>query len=119
MSGGKTKLKNTETGLISELMKNSRRSDRQLAKALNVSQPTVTRTMTKLEREGIIKEHTLSLTLGSLELNPWRLLSASSHQKRSRTTLTMNGPTRRKSFFRKIQMLSLPHLDGAKARKEC
>jgi DNA-binding Lrp family transcriptional regulator len=60
MNNGKTKLKNTEMRLISELMKDSRRSDRQLAKALNVSQPTVTRTRTKLEKEGIIKEHTIT-----------------------------------------------------------
>jgi DNA-binding Lrp family transcriptional regulator len=40
-------------------MKNSRRSDRQLAKALSVSQPTVTRTMAKLEKEGMIKEYTI------------------------------------------------------------
>lgn len=45
--------------LISELMKNSRRSDRELAKTLNVSQPTVTRTRQRLEKEGIIKEYTM------------------------------------------------------------
>lgn len=59
MNNGETKLKNTEIRLLSELMKDSRRSDRQLAKALNVSQPTVTRTRTKLEKEGIVKEHTI------------------------------------------------------------
>ena len=59
MNNGKTKLKNTEIRVISELLKNGRRSDRQLAKALNVSQPTVTRIMRKLEKEGIIKEHTI------------------------------------------------------------
>lgn len=60
MNNEKMKLKNTEVRLISELLKNSRRSDRQLAKALNVSQPTVTRTRAKLEKEGIIKEHTIT-----------------------------------------------------------
>jgi DNA-binding Lrp family transcriptional regulator len=59
MNNAKTKLKNTEIRLISELMKNNRRSDRRLAKALNVSQPTVTRTMGKLEKEGLIKEQTI------------------------------------------------------------
>jgi DNA-binding Lrp family transcriptional regulator len=59
MNNGKTKLKNNEIRVISELLKNNRRSDRQLAKALNVSQPTVTRIMTKLEKEGLIKEHTI------------------------------------------------------------
>jgi DNA-binding Lrp family transcriptional regulator len=59
MNNGKTKLKNTEIRVISELLKNGRRSDRQLAKALNVSQPTVTRIRGKLEKDGLIKEHTI------------------------------------------------------------
>ena len=40
-------------------MKNCRRSDRQLAKVLGASQPTVTRIRCKLEKEGIIKEYTI------------------------------------------------------------
>ena len=45
--------------LISELMKNSRRSDRELAKAVGVSQPTVSRLVKRLEKDGIIKEYTM------------------------------------------------------------
>ena len=52
-------MKDVELKLISELMKNSRRSDRELAKALGVSQPTVSRAIKKLEKEGMIKEYTL------------------------------------------------------------
>lgn len=52
-------LKDVELRLISELMKNSRRSDRELARALKVSQPTVTRTRCKLEKEGYLKEYTV------------------------------------------------------------
>lgn len=52
-------MKDVELRLISELMKNSRRSDRELAKVLGISQPTVTRTRTRLEKEGYIKEYTL------------------------------------------------------------
>jgi DNA-binding Lrp family transcriptional regulator len=52
-------MKDVEVRLISELMKNSRRSDRELAKALGVSQPTVTRVRGKLEKEGIIKDYTM------------------------------------------------------------
>jgi len=48
-----------EWKLLSELMKNSRRSDRDLAKAIGSSQPTVTRTRRKLEKEGYIKEYTM------------------------------------------------------------
>jgi DNA-binding Lrp family transcriptional regulator len=52
-------MKEVELRLISELMKNGRKSDRELAKAIGVSQPTVTRTRTRLEKEGIIKEYTM------------------------------------------------------------
>jgi DNA-binding Lrp family transcriptional regulator len=53
------KIKDVELRLISELMKNSRRSDRELAKAIGVSQPTVSRMIKKLESEGVIKEYSL------------------------------------------------------------
>jgi DNA-binding Lrp family transcriptional regulator len=51
-------MKRTELMVISELMKNSRRSDRDLAKAIGVSQPTVSRTIKKLEKEGVLREYT-------------------------------------------------------------
>jgi DNA-binding Lrp family transcriptional regulator len=40
-------------------MKNSRRSDREISKELGVSQPTVSRIVKKLEKEGYIKEYTI------------------------------------------------------------
>jgi len=52
-------LKDVELKLIAELIKNSRRSDRELAKQLHVSQPTVTRIRDKIEKEGIIREYTI------------------------------------------------------------
>lgn len=52
-------MKDVELKLISELMKNSRRSDRELAKAVGVSQPTVSRLVKKLEKDGTIKEYTM------------------------------------------------------------
>jgi DNA-binding Lrp family transcriptional regulator len=51
-------LKNIELKVISELMKNSKMSDRELAKIVGVSQPTVTRTRTRLEKERFIQEYT-------------------------------------------------------------
>jgi DNA-binding Lrp family transcriptional regulator len=59
-------MKDVELRLISELMKGSRRSDRKLARSLRVSQPTVTRIRTRLEKEGIIKEYTMIPDLGKL-----------------------------------------------------
>ena len=44
---GKPRVKDTEVKLISELMKDSRRSDRELAKTIGVSQPTISRTIRK------------------------------------------------------------------------
>jgi DNA-binding Lrp family transcriptional regulator len=52
-------MKDIELGLVSELMKDSRRSDRELAKVLKVSQPTVSRMIKKLEKDGYIKEYTM------------------------------------------------------------
>ena len=52
-------MKDIELRLISELMKNSRRSDRELARVLGTSQPTVSRLLRKLEKQGIIKEYTM------------------------------------------------------------
>ena len=45
--------------LLVELLRNSKESDRKLAKKLGVSQPTITRTRNKLEREGLIRNYTI------------------------------------------------------------
>jgi len=45
--------------LLRELLKNSKRSDRELATVLGVSQPTVTRARHKLEQEGVIRDYTV------------------------------------------------------------
>lgn len=52
-------LKDVELKLFAELLKNSRRSDRELARAIGTSQPTVTRTLRRLEKEGYIREYTI------------------------------------------------------------
>jgi DNA-binding Lrp family transcriptional regulator len=48
-------LKEIEIKLVCELIRNSRKSDRELAKIIGVSQPTVSRIRTRLEREGVIE----------------------------------------------------------------
>jgi DNA-binding Lrp family transcriptional regulator len=45
--------------LLLELLKDSKRSDRELAKVLGVSQPTITRMRLRLVKEGKIKEFTV------------------------------------------------------------
>jgi DNA-binding Lrp family transcriptional regulator len=52
-------LKENEMKILFELIKGARRSDRQLAKAIGISQPTVTRTRIKLEKMGLVKEYTI------------------------------------------------------------
>lgn len=52
-------MKDLELKLISELMKNSRRSDRELAKVVGSSQPTVTRTRIRLEKQGYVREYSM------------------------------------------------------------
>ena len=60
-------MKNQETNskkqrmnqLLQELIKNSHRSDHQLAKTIGISQPTVTRLRNQLEKQGIIQEYTV------------------------------------------------------------
>jgi DNA-binding Lrp family transcriptional regulator len=47
--------KSKKTSLVKELMRDSSRSDRELAKIVGVSQPTVSRTKKTLLKEGIIQ----------------------------------------------------------------
>jgi len=52
-------LNDVELRLVSELIKNSRRSSHELAKAIGVSQPTVSRLLRKLEDKGVVREYTI------------------------------------------------------------
>jgi len=51
-------IREIELKVLSELMKSARMSDRELAKRLGVSQPTVSRIRNKFETQGYIKEYT-------------------------------------------------------------
>ena len=62
-SNTKTKRKNQ---VLFELIKNSKRSDRELAKIIGISQPTVTRLRSQLEKEGQIQEYTTIPNLTSM-----------------------------------------------------
>jgi DNA-binding Lrp family transcriptional regulator len=104
-------MKDVESRLISELMKNGRKSDRELAKTIGVSQPTVSRVRTRLEKEGIIKEYTvipdfrklgfeiaaitfvrLTKELSNEEFNELRTYSKEIEKKKSEAILmAMNG----------------------------
>lgn len=50
-------MKDVELKLVSELMRNGKRSDRDLARTIGVSCPTVTRLRSRLERQGYAGEY--------------------------------------------------------------
>lgn len=52
-------MKDVKLKLVCELIRNSRRSDRELALAIGVSQPTVSRIIKRLKEEGVIREYTM------------------------------------------------------------
>ncbi|MEM3731355.1 MAG: Lrp/AsnC family transcriptional regulator [Candidatus Bathyarchaeia archaeon] len=52
-------MKDIYTRLLMEMIADCKRSDRELAKALNVSQPTVTRARSWLEKNGYVREYTV------------------------------------------------------------
>ena len=72
-------MKENEMKILFELIKGARRSDRELARALRVSQPTVTRTRSKLEKMGLVKEYTIIPDLRKMgyELLSFTLMSFS------------------------------------------
>jgi DNA-binding Lrp family transcriptional regulator len=81
--------------IFSELMKNSRTSDRELAKKVGCSPPTVTRIRQKLEQDGVIKEYTIIPDFGKLGFGLMALTF-------SRFTSTLNEKKRRevKKYYR-------------------
>jgi len=90
-------LKGVELKLVSELMKNSRRSDRELARAIGVSQPTVSRLIANLEKQGVIKEYTiipdfkkLGYTLASLTFITLRSELTEGEIQKARETTTQD-----------------------------
>jgi DNA-binding Lrp family transcriptional regulator len=59
-------LNDLEKAVLSELLKNAKTSDRNIAKKLNVSQATITRARKKLESQGYIKRYTVIPSFGKL-----------------------------------------------------
>ncbi len=59
-------IRDIELRVLSQLMKNARISDRELAKRIGVSQPTVSRIRSRLEKEGYITGYTVLPNLRKL-----------------------------------------------------
>lgn len=77
-------MKETEIRLLVELLKNSKKSDRELAKNLGISQATVTRTRNKLEQEGLIQQFTVIPNLPKLGYEILAISSFSSTNDREK-----------------------------------
>jgi len=90
-------LKETEFKVLFELIKNCKKSDRELAKAIGISQPTVTRIRSGLERKGLL-EYTaipdfqklsfeiLAFTFVSEKTDLWRKMSHEEYHQKIRAT---------------------------------
>jgi DNA-binding Lrp family transcriptional regulator len=61
-------LKEIYKKVLLEMIENCKRSDRELAKNLGVSQPTVTRARKWLEKNGFIREYTLIPEFSKIDL---------------------------------------------------
>jgi len=72
--------------LLYELMKNSKRSDRELAKVVKVSQPTITRVRKNLEESGYVREYTVMPDLEKLgfEIIAFNFLSTDIGQEQAK-----------------------------------
>ena len=67
MANNKPNAKNKRKNqVLYELIKNSKRSDYEIAKVIGISQPTVTRLRSQLEKEGQIQEYTTIPNLTSM-----------------------------------------------------
>jgi len=96
------KLKDIDLKILFDLMKNSKISDRKLAKKLGVSQPTITRRRTRLEKQGLI-EYTAIPNLAKLGYE----IMAFSFSRWTTEALTKLLPTR--EFERQVQLFLSKH----------
>ena len=71
--------------LLSELLKNSKKSDRELAKVLGMSQPTVSRMRNRLTKDGLIQEYTVVPDFAKLG---FEILAVSFFKSREKKELT-------------------------------
>ena len=88
--------------LLLELLKDSKRSDREIAKVLGVSQPTVSRMRQRLVKEGMIKEFTVIPDFVKMGYE----IMAISFFKSKRTKETEERAVK-VSYLRRVQLIQL------------
>ncbi len=93
-------MKDIELRILAELMKNSRRSDREVARAIGSSQPTITRTRRKLEKEGYVNEFTvvpdfnkIGYHLFALTFFTWKLGISAKEMEEARSWAMKQAPS--------------------------
>jgi DNA-binding Lrp family transcriptional regulator len=93
-------LKEIYKNLLIEMLDNCRRSDRELARALEVSQPTITRARSWLERNSFIREYTVipEFSKINIEIVAFTFIKLRSETKMEKADEIKN---RAKSFFKK------------------
>ncbi len=92
--------------LLSELLKDSKRSDRELAKILSVSQATVTRMRYRLVRDGFIQQFTVIPNLSKMG---FEILAISSFQSKDSKDITEKTV---RSMMRKPNVLFAARAEG-------
>jgi len=78
-------MKTTMNRLLAELLKDSKKSDREMAKILGVSQPTVSRMRNKLAKDGLIQDYTIIPDFAKLG---FEILAVSCFRSREKKELT-------------------------------
>lgn len=78
-------MKITMNRLLAELLKDSKKSDREIAKILGVSQPTVSRMRNKLAKDGLIQDYTIIPDFAKLG---FEILAVSCFKSREKKELT-------------------------------
>ena len=76
-------MKETMEKLLFELLKDSKRSDRELAKALDVSQATVSRMRNKLVKDGLIQQFTVIPDLAKMGFEVLAIITLRSRRNKT------------------------------------
>ena len=101
-------MKEKMSRLVSELLKDSKKSDRELARILKVSQPTVTRMRHALVKEGVIREFTVMPDFAKLGYEIMAVTIA-----RAKATLTPNAQEKaKKLLFEEPRVIFIASAEG-------
>lgn len=90
----KAKIKKSDLKLLFEFVKNCKRSDREIAKIVGVSQPTITRKRTRLVQTGLIRQFTAVPSLDKIGFEIAALTFTNMKASTSKNPKTLKGKGR-------------------------